>query len=125
MSCHHIRIKSNDSGLSGLSPELASLLALSQALGQNYRMYKNRRLGNLSLLEILGTSLKHHIGDPPSENLVRLLKQLFCKGLTLVQILAHTGKLGTLARKYKCFHFYKSIKGFSGRKDKNFIPLCH
>ena len=67
-------------------------------------MYENSGLGNLRLLEVLCAASEHHVRYPPAKDLIGLFKQIMGKSLVFIEILTHSGKLGTLARKNKCFH---------------------
>src|ERR1044071_132156 len=66
------------------------------------RMKENCRLSDLGLFQFIFCPSKHDISNPESENFIGLFKKLFSESALFVMILSHSGKLGTLARKYKC-----------------------
>ena len=67
-------------------------------------MKEDSGLSHLGLTQVLIGAFKHQVGDAESKNLVSLLKHLLSHGVVVIQVFAHTYKLGTLTGKYNCFH---------------------
>ena len=71
-------------------------------------MKENGGLGDLCLLELLVRSAKHYFRYVKAQNLVSLLEKGLCLCGTVVQVLAHSGELRTLAREnVSCFHNFQ------------------
>lgn len=67
-------------------------------------MQEYRRLSHLGLLQVIFRTFKHEVGDAEAEHLIGFLKHVMGEAAALVEVFAHTHKLGTLTREYKCFH---------------------
>ena len=73
-------------------------------------MKENGRLCHLRLLQVLVCTFEHDVGNAITQNVVSLLKQIFCCGVVVVQVLTHTYELCSLSGKNKCFHFLYFFK---------------
>ena len=80
---------------------------VTEALGEQYAVEEDCRLSHLSLFQVIFCTLEHHVGDAEAENFICFLKKFLCFGIVVVEVLAHAYELGTLARKYICFHYLK------------------
>ena len=81
------------------------LEVVAKVLGQQYAVKEYGRPRHLGLLQVLLGSVEHQVCDAEAKDLVGFLKQIAGFGIVVVQVLAHSHKLGTLARKYIRFHY--------------------
>ena len=66
-------------------------------------MQKYGGLGYICLFQVLVGPVEHSAGDPEAQNIVSLFKQLPRLFRFFIKVLAHSRKLGTLARENICF----------------------
>ena len=83
-------------GRLALQPVFAHHSQRCHAAGQN------GRLGILCQAQFLFRPIKAHFSNGKSQCVIRFRKHLFCAGVVVVKILAHTNFLGTLSGEYKC-----------------------
>ncbi len=76
----------------------------SHGLGKYYRVEEYGGLCDFGLLEVFVGAFKHYVSDAEAEYFVGFLKHFVRCGIVVVEVFAHADKLGTLARKNKCFH---------------------
>src|SRR5690606_26967092 len=83
-------------------------------------MQKYRRLGHVGLLQIVRRTGEHDIRNAETKHVVGGFEHVLRLFAMVVQVLAHSGELGTLPRKYKCyFHVIMLIAIYNrcGGKD--------
>ena len=68
-------------------------------------MQEDGGLRHLGLLQVLLRTFKHKVRDTESENIIGFFKKFLCFGVVVIQVFAHSDKLGALARKNVSFHF--------------------
>ena len=73
-------------------------------------MQKYGGLGDFRLLQVVVRAGKHQIGDAEAKDVVGLFKQIFRERLLVVQRLAHSNELGSLAWKYVGVHIFLSFR---------------
>ena len=70
-----------------------------------HAMQEHGRLCHLRLLQLFCRTIEHDVGDSEAKYFVSLVEEFASLFVLLIQILAHSNKLGALSGEYKCFHF--------------------
>ncbi len=89
----------------------------AESLGHDDRVQEYGRLRHFGLFQFFGRAGEHDVRDAETEDFVRFFEQFLCGGHVVVQILAHTDRLGALAPENVCvFHLFLQFFGLRGQR---------
>ncbi len=93
---------------------------VAKALGEKHAVQEDGGLCHLGLLEVFLSAFEHEVCDTETQNLVCFLKELLGFGIVVVEVFAHSYKLGTLTGENICFHI---ILFLIRRKINKLFPI--